>query len=245
MPEWPAASIIPAVPTPKYFALIPAAGTGSRIGEDRPKQYLALDQRPMLHYAIARFCNHPGIARTSVVLGLDDTWFSRFDWSPFSENLDVLRCGGATRAQSVLNGLSALAPTVDENDWILVHDAARPCLSDAMIDKLIRYLGVDAVGGLLALPVSDTLKRGDQERVIATEPRDKFWLAQTPQMFRFGLLWRALHSADLENVTDEASAVEMLGLQPKLVVSDASNLKVTHRSDLALAEMLLRHSKGT
>ncbi len=235
-------SIISSVKSPQFFALIPAAGTGSRIGEQRPKQYLTLLDQPMLHYAIRTLCWHAAITRTFLVLGPDDDWFATFDWSAFSEKLTVFRCGGASRAQSVLNGLIAMEPEVGQDDWVMVHDAARPCLSQVMVDRLIQEVGADSVGGLLALPVSDTLKRADQGRVLATEPREKFWLAQTPQMFRLGLLLRALREANLASVTDEASAVEGLGFQPKLVAGDPGNLKVTVRQDLFLAESIIKQS---
>jgi 2-C-methyl-D-erythritol 4-phosphate cytidylyltransferase len=234
--------IIPSVKSPRFFALIPAAGTGSRIGEHCPKQYLNLLDKPMLHYAVGTLCRHAAIKRTFLVLGSDDEWFATFDWSAFSEKLKVLRCGGASRAQSVLNGLMAMESEVGHDDWVMVHDAARPCLTQVMIDRLIQEVGTDPVGGLLALPMSDTLKRADHGRVLATEPREKFWLAQTPQMFRLGLLARALREANLASVTDEASAVEGLGFQPKLVAGDPSNLKVTVRQDLFLAESIIKHS---
>jgi 2-C-methyl-D-erythritol 4-phosphate cytidylyltransferase len=235
-------SIIPAVKSPRFFALIPAAGTGSRIGEQRPKQYLPLLDKPMLHYAVATLCRHAGIERTFLILAPDDEWFGTFDWAGFGDKLKVLRCGGASRAQSVLNGLMAMELEVGRDDWVMVHDAARPCLTQVMVDRLIREIGADPVGGLLALPVSDTLKRADQGRVMSTEPREKFWLAQTPQMFHIGMLLRALRESNLATVTDEASAIERLGFQPKLVAGDPGNLKVTVRQDLFLAESIIKHS---
>jgi 2-C-methyl-D-erythritol 4-phosphate cytidylyltransferase len=234
--------IIPSVKNSRFFALIPAAGTGSRIGEQRPKQYLPLLDKPMLHYAVGTLCRHAAIKRTFLILGPDDDWFSTFDWSMFADKLKVFRHGGASRAQSVLNGLVAMEPEVGQDDWVMVHDAARPCLTQVMVDRLIQEIGADPVGGLLALPVSDTLKRADQGRVLATEPREKFWLAQTPQMFRLALLLRALREANLASVTDEASAVEGLGFQPKLVAGDPNNIKVTVRQDLFLAESIIKQS---
>jgi 2-C-methyl-D-erythritol 4-phosphate cytidylyltransferase len=148
-----------------------------------------------------------------------------------------LFCGGETRAESVANGL--LASELEPDDWVLVHDAARPCLTQAHLAKLIAELRDDAVGGILAVPVADTLKRADaQQRIEFTEPRDRLWQAQTPQMFRAGLLAEAL--ARCKNVTDEASAVESLGFQPKLVEGDSSNFKVTYPQDIRLAELLLK-----
>jgi 2-C-methyl-D-erythritol 4-phosphate cytidylyltransferase len=142
----------------------------------------------------------------------------------------------------VTNGLQAAAMVAAEDDWILVHDAARPCLSAAMLDSLFAELADDPVGGILAVPVADTLKRADSEqRVAATEPRDGLWQAQTPQMFRYGQLEKALKNEN--SVTDEAGAIEALGLKPKLVRADSTNLKVTYPADLALAAMILRARK--
>lgn len=153
----------------------------------------------------------------------------------------VLR--GDARAESVLNGLNAMYSSgkVDGDDWVLVHDAARPCLSAPQLDQLINELSYDGVGGLLAIPVSDTLKRADSDhRIASTEPRAHLWQAQTPQMFRFNLLKDALSKVDSRQITDDASAIEALGLKPRLVLSDAYNFKVTYPQDLALAELILQ-----
>jgi 2-C-methyl-D-erythritol 4-phosphate cytidylyltransferase len=150
-----------------------------------------------------------------------------------------VRCGGATRAESVSNGLQAAAMVATDDDWILVHDAARPCLSAAMLERLFTELADDPVGGILAVPVADTVKRADaDQRVAATEPRDGLWQAQTPQMFRYGQLQKSLKNEI--SVTDEAGAIEAAGLKPKLVRGDSTNLKVTWPADLALAAMILR-----
>jgi 2-C-methyl-D-erythritol 4-phosphate cytidylyltransferase len=224
----------------RYLAVIPAAGTGSRVGGALPKQYLAIGGRPLLYFAIARLCAHAAIERVCVVLSADDVHFDSFDWKPFAGKLSALRVGGRSRAASVLNGLEKLSGEANLDDWILVHDAARPCLSAQMLDRLIGEVGDDAAGGLLAVPVADTLKRaGEDGRSIRTEPRAGLWQAQTPQMFRYGLLLRALRACDLDLATDEAAAIEGLGLQPKLVQSDSTNLKVTHAQDIALAELIL------
>ncbi len=221
-----------------FIALLPAAGVGARMGVDFPKQYLELAGRPMLWHAIRAFEVAPAITRTYVVLSPADGYWMDYDWTGLNK-LSVLRCGGATRAQSVLNGLMALAAEVGEEDWILVHDAARPCLSQHLLDRLLIELGEDAVGGILAAPVADTLKReGEGRRIAATVPRDRLWGAQTPQMFRYGLLRRAIEQAGT-TVTDEAAAVEALGLCPRLVESDMTNLKVTYPRDLDVAEWLL------
>jgi 2-C-methyl-D-erythritol 4-phosphate cytidylyltransferase len=149
-------------------------------------------------------------------------------------------CGGDTRAASVLNGLVAIEAEAGEDDWILVHDAARPCLSPALLASMLDALQGDEVGGLLAIPMADTLKRADgDQRVAQTEPRDQLWLAQTPQMFRYGLLKRALQAAN-GAPTDEAQAVEALGLKPKLVRGESANLKVTYPQDLLLAQAILQ-----
>ena len=225
---------------PRYLAVIPAAGSGSRMGSVLPKQYLALDNRPLLHYALARLSAHPGIDRVCVILAPDDRWFDTYDWKPFGARLEPLYVGGNSRAATVRNALEALSTLAMPQDWILVHDAARPCLSAALLDRLIDEVGDDPVGGLLAVPVADTLKRADdQRRVAATESRSGLWQAQTPQMFRYDLLLRALRACDARQVTDEAGAVEMLGLRPKLVQSDSANIKVTHQGDLALAALIL------
>jgi len=174
-----------------------------------------------------------------VVLAPGDTEFRLHDWSAFGERLAPLYCGGESRRDSVLNGLIAAASLVDPDDWMLVHDAARPCLGKTELRRLIDEAGKDEVGGILAVPVADTLKRADGERrIIATEPRDGLWQAQTPQMFRQGLLLRALHGA--AQVTDEASAVEALGYKPRLIEGSTKNLKVTFAPDLEMAERMLK-----
>ncbi len=231
---------------PKFFALIPAAGSGSRIGEDLPKQYLHLAGKPMIHHAIGTLCSDGRIAHVIVVLSPDDSHWSQHDWSEFSSKLILLNCGGATRAESVLNGLSALETSIAiaDDDWVMVHDAARPCLTSVQLEKLLDELTNDEIGGLLAIPVADTLKRSNtNQRATTTEPREGLWQAQTPQMFRYRLLTNALSSADGINVTDDASAIEALGLHPKLVLSDSNNFKVTYPQDLALAELILQKRK--
>jgi 2-C-methyl-D-erythritol 4-phosphate cytidylyltransferase len=221
-----------------HFALLPAAGVGARMGAEHPKQYLDIHGRPMIWHAIRAFEGHPAIARIYVVISPEDGWWEGYDWSAFA-HLTVLRCGGATRAESVLNGLKAMEGEVEAEDWVLVHDAARPCLSRTLLDKLFNEVDGDAVGGILAAPVADTLKReGEGGRIRETVPREGLWGAQTPQMFQHGLLTRALLQAGT-GVTDEASAVEALGLSPKLVESDLTNLKVTYPRDLEVAAWLL------
>jgi len=227
----------------RYLALIPAAGAGSRVGQTLPKQYLPILNRPLLHHSIAHLCAHALVERVYVVLAATDRWFNEYDWEPFGAKLVPLYAGGESRAETVRNGLQRIEREVAGDDWILVHDAARPCVTSALLDRLIGEIGADQTGGLLAVPVADTLKRANSSaRVVATEPRARLWQAQTPQMFRYGMLTRALQSADLADITDEASAIERLGLQPRLIASDISNLKVTYPEDLALAEMILKGS---
>ncbi len=224
---------------PDFHALVPAAGFGSRMGGEQPKQYLPLNGQPMIYHALATLCACADIATVFVVLAPDDTLFQAYDWSAFGDKLQPLFCGGRTRAESVSNGL--LASELEPDDWVLVHDAARPCLLPAHLDKLIAELRDDAVGGILAVPVADTLKRADaDQRIVHTEDRTGLWQAQTPQMFRAGLLLQALQSAP--QVTDEASAVEALGLHPRLVESETRNFKVTYPQDFRLAELLLREN---
>ncbi|HQS57596.1 MAG: 2-C-methyl-D-erythritol 4-phosphate cytidylyltransferase [Gallionellales bacterium 35-53-114] len=224
--------------TDLFYALVPAAGFGARMGHELPKQYHTLAGKPMIYHALATLCANPDITTVFVVLAPDDAQWRSYDWTQFGDKLQPLFCGGQTRAESVLNGL--LASELEPEDWVLVHDAARPCLSAQQLAGLLAELRDDEVGGLLAVPVADTLKRADaKQRVAHTESREGLWQAQTPQMFRTGLLVQALETA--RNVTDEASAVEALGLFPKLVSSDSSNFKVTYPQDMQLAELLLQH----
>jgi len=231
-----------------YVALIPAAGAGARMGAEAPKQYLPLAGRPMLYHSI-RCLAVPPIETVFVVLAPGDKEFARHDWGEFSGRLEPLYCGGETRRDSVHNGLVAAMAAVNADDWVLVHDAARPCLPRADLERLISEVGEDAVGGLLALPAADTVKRATRDetrdlgaapimRSAGTEDRSQLWLAQTPQMFRAGLLVQALHEAR-GAITDEASAVEQRGLRPRLVPGSRLNLKVTYPEDALIAEGIL------
>jgi 2-C-methyl-D-erythritol 4-phosphate cytidylyltransferase len=223
-----------------FHALVPAAGFGARMGHESPKQYLPLAGQPMIFHALTTLCACEQISTVFVVLSPEDTQFRLHDVSRFGLKLQPLYCGGATRAESVLNGL--LAAEIEPDDWVLVHDAARPCLTQNHLHKLINELRDDVVGGLLAVPVADTLKRADAAgRVLRTESREQLWQAQTPQMFRAGLLARALQQD--KEVTDDASAIEALGYQPKLVACEPTNFKVTYPQDLLLAELLLKQGK--
>lgn len=220
----------------RFFALVPAAGSGSRAGQPIPKQYVVLAGRPLIAHTLAALHAVPELAQTLVVLSPED---SRFEAAVPGFGGWLARCGGATRAASVRAGLEALRThgALDE-DWVLVHDAARCLLRPEWVQRLIAACRDDAVGGLLAAPLADTLKRG-LDRVQATVPREQLWAAQTPQMARIGLLARALDAAGAA-VTDEASALEHLGLAPRLVAAPMDNFKVTRGEDFALAELLLR-----
>ncbi|WP_374436431.1 2-C-methyl-D-erythritol 4-phosphate cytidylyltransferase [Inhella sp.] len=222
----------------RFYALVPAAGSGSRAGQPIPKQYVELAGRSLIAHTLAALAAVPELAQTLVVLAPDDARFAAAvpgfaGWSA--------RCGGATRAASVRAGLQALRERgAGEQDWVLVHDAARCLLRPEWVQGLIEACRADAVGGLLAQPVADTLKRADsQSRVQHTQDRRELWAAQTPQMFRLGLLARALDAAG-ETVTDEASAIEQLGLAPRLVRAPLDNFKLTLPEDFALAELILR-----
>lgn len=223
----------------RYIAIVPAAGSGSRMGAECPKQYMELLGKPLIWHTLQALAAVSRIGRIVVVISPGDEWWESFDWSGLSARVEVLREGGSTRAASVGNALGAIAGGLQDDDWILVHDAARACLTPAHVDALIDAVSADPVGGLLAQPVADTLKRADGgARVAQTVSRESMWQAQTPQMFRSGLLQRAL--AATAAVTDEAGAVEALGLSPRLVAADATNFKITYPQDLALAAMILR-----
>lgn len=225
---------------PRYFALIPAAGVGSRMGAGCPKQYAPIAGKPMLMHVLDTFAAAPAISHTFVVVSADDAYIKNMlsDAPHLAQRVSVIYKGGPLRRTSVFNGLRAMREHADDDDWVLVHDAARPGLGVEMIDRLITAVRDDAVGGLLAMPVVDTLKRGIDRRVQATVPRESLWAAQTPQMFRYALLVRALEN--LTDVTDESSAIEALDLRPKLVEGSARNFKVTLPEDVALAELYLR-----
>ncbi|HMM47628.1 MAG TPA: 2-C-methyl-D-erythritol 4-phosphate cytidylyltransferase [Thiobacillaceae bacterium] len=225
----------------RFHALIPAAGSGSRMGGAIPKQYLELGDAPVIAHTLDALAREPRIDRLVVVLSAEDAWWDRYDWSPWASRLQVLRCGGATRADTVRNALDAMSAWCAPDDWVLVHDAARPCLPREALCRLVDIAARDLVGGLLAVPVADTLKRADADaRVEATVPRAGLWQAQTPQMFRHATLLDALRNAR-GDTTDEASAIEQQGLRPCLVACDARNLKVTYPQDLRLAQLILEH----
>jgi 2-C-methyl-D-erythritol 4-phosphate cytidylyltransferase len=225
---------------PRCFALVPCAGVGARAGVAGPKQYVVVASRSVVGHTLAALAAVPRLTATLVVLAPDDEAFEIHAPRFAGERGWVARCGGATRAESVARGLQALRDRgAHADDWVLVHDAARCLLQPAWVDRLIDACLDDPVGGLLALPLADTLKAARGERVAATLDRSGKWLAQTPQMFRLGLLASALEAAGAA-VTDEASAIEAFGHAPKLVAGEAENFKLTWPADFALAERLLK-----
>ena len=216
--------------------IVPAAGSGSRFGSATPKQYLALGDRPVLAHTIACLVAGFPNAAIHVVLAPEDRWF---DALVHVSSVDVLRCGGATRAETVRNALQSLSG-VSSEDWIAVHDAVRPCLEPRAAARLQQELADHRVGGLLAIPVADTLKRVDDTlHITATESRERLWRAQTPQMFRLHVLAAALSRSGAEDATDEAEAVERSGRRPHVVMGSADNIKITFPEDLELARAIL------
>lgn len=225
----------------RFHVIIPAAGSGSRMGADAPKQYLNLHGKSLIQYVIKVFDQAIKINTVHVLLNQEDAHW-RSTYLHLSSKLQVHYCGGDTRAHTVLNGLIAIESQVEAEDWVLVHDAARPGLSNRLLNQLLSTLEKDEVGGLLAIPLADTLKRADgEQRVSSTIPRNDLWQAQTPQMFRYATLKKAL--AEFSGTpTDEAEAIEALGLKPKLVTGELQNLKVTYPQDLAVLSALLSSS---
>ncbi|NKB32022.1 MAG: 2-C-methyl-D-erythritol 4-phosphate cytidylyltransferase [Pseudomonadales bacterium] len=223
----------------KIWAILPAAGIGRRMGSSTPKQYHSLCGTPVLLHSINRLLGNPDIEHLVVVLHPQDEYWVNLDYS--NARVSTVE-GGEERFNSVLNGLNSLADRASPDDWILVHDAVRPCVQNEDIARLIESLQGDDVGGLLGAPIDSTVKRvNDESAVLSTVDRGDLWFALTPQMFRFDLLHKALCHAIAENlaVTDEASAVEALGLQPKVIPGHKSNIKITHESDLQYAEYFL------
>ena len=225
----------------RYFVFIPAAGIGVRVGSCIPKQYMPLFGQPMLMHILKTFIEITIISHIFVVVRPTDEYIADLlSAAPqLHRKVTVLFHGGSSRRESVLNGLKMAREQINDEDWILVHDAARPGLTCTLTEHLIHTLCTDPVGGLLALPVVDTLKTCDTHmRTIQTIPNSRLWMAQTPQMFRYKLL---LHALEISNsATDEANAVEQLGLKPRLVEGSLYNLKVTLPNDLALVENFLR-----
>jgi 2-C-methyl-D-erythritol 4-phosphate cytidylyltransferase len=228
---------------PGLMAIVPAAGTGTRFGDALPKQYLDVAGHPLIFHTLKALANVSRIEHITVVLSPADNHWQDFsaDWALLGDKVSTAMVGGNSRGETIVNGLNAVAAQrkMAANEWVMVHDAARPCIRTELIEQFIDELENDLIGGLLALPLADTIKHDDGNlRVEKTIPREGLWRAQTPQMFRFGLLTEAL--AHFPGATDEAQAIEALGHQPKLVMGDSANLKVTYAPDLKLARMLLR-----
>lgn len=229
------------VTSTKYWAVIPAAGVGKRMQSHIPKQYLPLAEKTVIEHTLAHFVTHTLIEGIVIALSADDEY-----WPDLSVSCDkplLIAEGGKERCYSVLNALAALSGHAEEQDWVLVHDAARPCLSPADIDVLINNASAHACGGLLGIPVRDTIKRaGNNNEIESTVDRNGLWHALTPQMFRLGELKSALQTAldKQQLVTDEASAMELAGHSPLMVEGSANNLKITRPEDLVLAEFYIR-----
>lgn len=229
---------MPTISDARVFGLIPAAGTGKRMGSNPPKQYTPLGGRPMLAHAIAALLADRRVEHVLVVVAAGD---ERYKQLACDARVEFVAAGGASRAESVRNGLARLAMSASAEDWVLVHDAARPCLAREELTALIDALIDDPVGGLLAVPIADTIKRADDGHVERTVERARLWRALTPQMFRLGVLDDAFERVrDPAAITDESSAVERIGHAPRLVPGRASNIKVTRPDDLPLAEAILR-----
>ena len=230
----------------RYWAVIPAAGSGMRMGSSIPKQYLSLAGRPVIEWVVDVLLAEPAIAGVTVAVAADDPYWKRYLPGAWQKPVRIAS-GGETRAHTVLNGLLTLDEELEDQDWVLVHDAARPCLHPRDLDKLLQSVGDDPVGGILATPVADTLKRVDEDRLVAATPdRAELWRAFTPQMFRYKLLKEALQAALAANEppSDEAGALERLRQPVKVVEGRSDNIKITRPDDIALAEAILAHRAG-
>lgn len=235
--------------TSGIWVLVPAAGTGSRMGADRPKQYLPLADTTVLSATLTRLSNCPVISGVLLGIAPNDAYWP--DYAVDTEVISKLKdtfIGGQTRAETVLRGCQSLLKTVSGDDWVLVHDAARPCVRIEDIDRLVQAVQNNKQfdGGLLGLPVSDTVKRTDGDsRVLETVPRAGLWRALTPQMFRVSRLYEALQKAEIDGieVTDEAQAMENIGAHVHMVEGSADNIKITHPGDISLAERYLEQQK--
>jgi 2-C-methyl-D-erythritol 4-phosphate cytidylyltransferase len=221
---------------PSYTVIIPSAGSGSRMGQDIPKQYLLVNGKSILEHTVMVFASMPQISQIIIVTQNDDQFIDSYlNWSA---KVQILKCGGKYRAQTVLNALQQLA--CEANDWVLIHDAARCCITAGLVEKLILSLAEDQVGGILALKAPDTLKQVKDGVICSTLDRSQVYYAQTPQMFRYQILLNALLQAKLDEITDDASAVEALGLPVKIVDGSSTNIKVTYITDLLLVESIIK-----
>ena len=227
----------------RIWAVVPAGGTGSRMAQAIPKQYLEIAGTPIIEYTLRTLLRHKDLQRITVCVSTDDK-----HWPTLAIAGDpkiTTAPGGPTRAESVLSGLKSLSPVAKDDDWVLVHDAARPCLKVDLLNNLVESLQGDKVGGILALQASDTLKQAHEDgsqTIAMTLNRSHVWMAQTPQMFRYRVMVDCLEQALQQGVpiTDEASALEWAGYQPRLIQGDARNIKITTPEDLELAEFLLK-----
>lgn len=224
------------------IAVVPAAGVGSRMKADRPKQYLKINDKTILEHTVEKLLAHPQVSQIVVAISDDDPYYPEL---PLTQNPQVIRvAGGSERADSVLSALDYIEKQ-QLGDWVMVHDAARPCVQLSDIDKLISTAINHDIGAILAAPVRDTMKRGAQGQIEHTVERADLWHALTPQMFRAEPLWSVLSEALQQGVsiTDEASAFEWKGFSPALVAGRSDNFKITQPEDLALAEFYLSQNK--
>jgi len=222
----------------KCWAVVPAAGVGKRMQADRPKQYLPLAGKTVIEHTLSRLLESGAFVKVAVAISVEDPYWPELE---ISQHPDVITApGGKERADSVLSALKALQGLAAEDDWVLVHDAARPCLTAGDIHLQIDSLKDDAVGGILALSSHDTLKHVDGDTITATIDRKHVWRALTPQMFKYGMLRDALQQTEGNPaVTDEASALEILGFKPRIVEGRPDNIKITRPEDLALAQFYM------
>ncbi len=229
---------------PTLWGIVPAAGIGSRFESKIPKQYAKVAGKTILEHSVSALLSHAGIEQVIISLAQEDTWFEK---TPLAKHANLQTVtGGSTRMQSVLNALQALSDKARPLDWVLVHDAARPCLSRTALTQLIESCYMHTVGGILASPVSATVKQiNTQQHIIQTLNRNTMSLAQTPQMFRYEILLNALTdaSARKKNVTDESQAVELFGYCPKVVKNLSPNLKLTYPYELKMIETLLTEKR--
>ena len=230
----------------RHWAVIPAAGSGVRMGSSIPKQYLSLAGRTVIERVVDILVAEPAIAGVTVAVAADDPYWKRYLPGSWQKPVRIA-AGGETRAHTVLNALLTLDQELEAQDWVLVHDAARPCLHPRDLANLLQAVGDDPVGGILATPVADTLKKVDEDRLVtATPDRADLWRAFTPQMFRFEPLKQALQAALAagEPPSDEAGALERMRRSVKVVEGRTDNIKITRPDDIALAEAILAHRAG-
>jgi len=224
----------------KYWAVVPAAGVGKRMNADRPKQYLPLLDKTVIEHTLMRLLKADVFSAVAVAISEEDPYWPELDIA--SNEKVITAAGGKERADSVLSALKAIRTLASDDDWVLVHDAARPCITTIDINHLINSLKTDDVGGILALSSHDTLKNVQGDFIVETLDRRHIWRALTPQMFRYGLLKSALEAAEGNPaITDEASALELKGLKPKIVEGRPDNIKITRPEDLALAQFYMEH----